>query len=127
MLLVPSQLPPHTEPSDVQTGREPCGAPEVSVEQVPSLPTTSHASHWPVQAVSQQRPSTQELDAQSPLARHAVPSACAKVAAIVRGAVTFVATYVLPDTSAVWSTPSSVSCRSAYPASGVMVHVEEDP
>src|SRR5438477_464737 len=88
------QLPPHTEPSDVQTGREPCGAPEVSVEQVPSLPTTSHASHWPVQAVSQQRPSTQELDAQSPLARHAVPSACAKVAAIVRGAVTFVATYV---------------------------------
>jgi hypothetical protein len=31
----------------------------VAGEQVPTLPATSQASHWPLQAVSQQTPSTQ--------------------------------------------------------------------
>jgi hypothetical protein len=43
--LVPLQVPPHTEPSDVQAGRAPCGGPEVTVVQVPALPETSQAWH----------------------------------------------------------------------------------
>ena len=90
--LDPSQAPPQTDPSDEHAGREPCGAPEASVEQVPGLPATSHASHWPVQARSQQTPSTHAPDAHSPLPPQEVPCDLMKVAAIERGAVTFVAT-----------------------------------
>src|SRR5205814_4840954 len=39
-------------------GRAPCGPPVTGVH-VPSLPLTSHASHWPSQALSQHSPSTQ--------------------------------------------------------------------
>jgi hypothetical protein len=61
---VPSQLPPHTVPSEAQAVRCPCGAP-VEGEHVPALPATSHASHWPPQARSQQTPSAQEPAAHS--------------------------------------------------------------
>jgi hypothetical protein len=55
---VPSQAPAHSEPSLAQAGRAPCGVPATAT-QVPALPATSQAWHWPLQAVSQQTPSTQ--------------------------------------------------------------------
>jgi hypothetical protein len=55
---VPSHVPPHSEPSVAQATRSPCGAP-VTGAQVPTLPATSHASHWPSHAVLQHTPSTQ--------------------------------------------------------------------
>jgi hypothetical protein len=87
----PSQRPPQAVPSVAQALRVPCGVP-VAVEQVPTLPATSHASHWPVQARLQQTPSTH-----SPLAHwlsppQAVPSDLMKVAATACGAVTFTIT-----------------------------------
>jgi hypothetical protein len=57
-VLLPLQLPPHSEPSLVQAVRAPCGAPLTAV-QVPTLPETSHAWHWPPQAALQHTPSTQ--------------------------------------------------------------------
>jgi hypothetical protein len=54
----PSQLPPQREPSLLQAVRDPCGVP-VTATQVPTLPETSQAWHWPPQAVLQQTPSTQ--------------------------------------------------------------------
>ena len=57
---MPSQDPPQPWPSSAQAVRLPWGAsPDVSVVQVPSLPFTSHAWHWPLQALSQQTPSVQ--------------------------------------------------------------------
>jgi len=85
----PSQLPPHSVPSEAQAFRVPCGPP-VAVEQVPALPATSHASHWPVQARSQQTPSTHCPVAHSLSPPQEVPWDLMKVAAIERGAVTFV-------------------------------------
>jgi hypothetical protein len=38
--------------------RVPCGAP-MTPEHLPGTPVTSHASHWPLHALSQQTPSTQ--------------------------------------------------------------------
>jgi hypothetical protein len=35
-------------------GRVPCALPEVTVMQEPRLPMTSHAWHWPEQALLQQ-------------------------------------------------------------------------
>jgi hypothetical protein len=57
--LVPSQVPPQSEPLPAQVGRRPCGSPEVSVVQLPTWPATSQAWHWPLQAVAQQTPSVQ--------------------------------------------------------------------
>jgi hypothetical protein len=57
--VAPSQAPAQEEPSVAQAVRAPWGAP-VTAAQLPTLPATSHASHWPVHAVSQQTPSTQE-------------------------------------------------------------------
>jgi hypothetical protein len=71
---VPSQLPPQAEPSVVQAVRAPCGAPATGV-QVPLLPATSQAWHWPLQAVSQQTPSTQLPLAQWPGAPQPAPFA----------------------------------------------------
>jgi hypothetical protein len=68
-------VPPHADPSEAQALRNPCGAPEVTVVHVPTLPATSHACHWPLQALSQQTPSTQEPEAHSLLPPH--PLACA--------------------------------------------------
>jgi hypothetical protein len=56
--LAPSHAPPQRLPSLAQVGRAPCGAPPTAV-QVPTLPATSQASHWPPQATLQQTPSTQ--------------------------------------------------------------------
>jgi hypothetical protein len=56
--LVPSHDPPQALPSDVHEVREPCGAP-LTATQVPTLPDTSQAWHWPPQLVLQQTPSTQ--------------------------------------------------------------------
>ena len=53
---MPSQVPPQSEPSEPQEVRAPTGLPETA-EQVPPLPGTLQAWHWPSQEVSQQRPS----------------------------------------------------------------------
>jgi hypothetical protein len=55
---MPSQLPPHTVPSETHAGRLPCGASVVGVHP-PSLPVTSHASHCPLHGELQQNPSAQ--------------------------------------------------------------------
>jgi heme/copper-type cytochrome/quinol oxidase subunit 4 len=55
---VPSHAGSHGAPVPAQAVRRPCGAPTTTT-QVPSLPVTSQASHWPLQAASQQKPSTQ--------------------------------------------------------------------
>ena len=87
----PSQLPPQAVPSVAHALRVPCGVP-VAVEQVPTLPATSHASHWPVHARLQQTPSTHSPVAHSLLPAQEVPCALMKVAATECGAVTFVST-----------------------------------
>jgi hypothetical protein len=63
---LPLQVPLQAEPSLVQAVRAPCGKPVTGV-QTPSLPWTSHASHCPVHALLQQKPSTQTS------AMHALP------------------------------------------------------
>ena len=68
--LTPSQAPPQEGvplPSPEHAGRvvtaPECGAAASGVGlQTPGFPATSHASHWPVQALSQQRPSTQKFE-----------------------------------------------------------------
>jgi hypothetical protein len=56
-----------------QAGRfVPCGLPATGVH-VPKLPCTSHASHWPVHALVQQTPSTQNPLTHAPFAPHAWP------------------------------------------------------
>jgi len=56
---VPSQAPAHDEPSESQAVRWPRGAPVTDLH-VPALPVSAHASHWPLQALSQQTPSVQK-------------------------------------------------------------------
>ena len=70
--LAPLQLPPHLSPVAVQRGRLPCGSPATGMH-LPSWPPTSHASHWPPQARSQQKPSTHWPLAQSVAWAHAWP------------------------------------------------------
>jgi hypothetical protein len=53
-------------------GRLPCGLPATGVH-VPALPSTSHASHWPVHALLQQTPSTQKPLTHAPSAPHSSP------------------------------------------------------
>jgi hypothetical protein len=55
--VTPSHEPPHDDPSLAHAARTPCGAPTTG-EQVPTLPATSQAWHWPSHATSQQTPST---------------------------------------------------------------------
>jgi hypothetical protein len=74
--LEPSQVPPQPDPSSAHAGRAPCGAPEVSVVHVPANGATSHASHWPEQARSQQNPSAQMFDAHCESNEHELPSGC---------------------------------------------------
>jgi hypothetical protein len=71
--LAPSQTPLQAELSPTQAVRVPCGAPAVTVVQVPSVPATSHAWHWPPQALLQQRPSTQKPLPQSLAAEQVWP------------------------------------------------------
>ena len=54
---MPLQNAPHG-PNPAHAARPPC-APPLTAVHTPALPATSHASHWPVQAASQQTPSTQ--------------------------------------------------------------------
>jgi hypothetical protein len=79
LVVTPSQAPPHELPSVVQAVREPCGAPVTAV-QVPALPTTSQAWHWPVQVLLQQTPSAQIALTHSELPPHSVPFDLRKVA-----------------------------------------------
>ena len=69
-------MPPHALPSLAQAGRAPCGAALTNVVQVPTLPATSQAWHWPEQPVSQQTPSTQLLLAHWLAPPQALPSGC---------------------------------------------------
>ena len=70
---VPSHVPAHA-PLPVQEGRLPCGAPATAVH-APTLPTASHASHWPVQAELQHTPSTQWPELHSASLKQPVPFA----------------------------------------------------
>lgn len=79
MRRVPSHAPPQVELSEVQAVRELRGAP-VTAEQVPALPASLHASHWPEQAPSQQTPSAQKPELHSVFPPQAVPRDLAKVA-----------------------------------------------
>jgi hypothetical protein len=107
----PSQLPPQAEPSLAQVVRAPCGAPFTAV-QVPTLPRTSHAWHWPLQAALQQTPSTQMPPAHSPAPAQAVPRSLRNAATTVWFAATEEMVYAPETTSAVTSVPLSVSCES---------------
>jgi hypothetical protein len=71
--LAPLQAPPHA-PLPLQAVRAPCGGPLTATHR-PTLPWTSHASHWPLQARSQQKPSAQVPLAHSFAAAQAYPSA----------------------------------------------------
>jgi hypothetical protein len=59
----------------VHAERVPCGAPEARVVHVPMLPETSHAWHWPPQALLQQTPSVQTPLVHSFAAPHPAASA----------------------------------------------------
>jgi hypothetical protein len=56
--VLPSQVPPHRVLSLAQAARAPRGAP-ATARQVPALPDSAQASHWPSQALLQQTPSVQ--------------------------------------------------------------------
>jgi hypothetical protein len=76
---VPSQLRPHTaSPTLVLHAACPGFGCPTTGTQVPSLPETPHASHEPVQPVSQQKLSTQWLEAHSLLVLHALPCSFAQ-------------------------------------------------
>jgi hypothetical protein len=57
----PSQVPLQPVPLPGHAEREPTGGP-VTGEHVPASPGTLQASHWPVQSLLQQTPSTHEAD-----------------------------------------------------------------
>src|SRR5438045_1091746 len=76
LALVPSQTPPQAEPSLVQAGRDPTGAP-LTVVQVPGEtppPLTLQAWHWPLHELLQQTPSTQDPLPHSTAPPQSVPS-----------------------------------------------------
>jgi hypothetical protein len=60
--------------SSPHLARAPWGGPTTAV-QVPALPATSHASHWPSQALSQHTPSIHSVLMHSLPPPHAVPAA----------------------------------------------------
>jgi hypothetical protein len=68
--------PPHgAAPAPVQVALVPCGCPEPTCVQAPTLPGTSHAWHCPAQAELQQVPSTQFVLVHSLPAMHPSPFA----------------------------------------------------
>jgi len=69
----PSHAPPQAVPAPVQALRGACGSP-LTATQVPTLPGTSHASHWPLQAWLQQTPSAQLPSMHSSAAWQAAPA-----------------------------------------------------
>ena len=72
--MAPSQVPPQAEPSLAQAGFPLRGAPETGAH-VPTEPGTSHASHCPLHARSQQTPSVQAPLPHWPAAVQATPGA----------------------------------------------------
>lgn len=70
---VPSHVPLHGS-LPLHGVRAPCGSPTTGAH-VPLL-APSHASHWPLQAALQQKPSTQNVLVHSFAAPHASPVAC---------------------------------------------------
>ena len=77
--LLPSHVAAQT-PVPAHAVRELCGAPATAVH-VPALPGTSHASHWPLHALSQQTPSTQLPEPHSLDFEQATPSGFEQVPA----------------------------------------------
>ncbi len=73
LTFAPSQKPSQALPSAAQGVRVPCGAP-VTGTQVPTLPISSQASHWPPQPALQQTPSAQKPDEHSLGTVHGLPS-----------------------------------------------------
>lgn len=69
----PSQLPPQVATVLVHGARVPRGAPATRV-QVPTLPVSLQAWHWPVQAAEQHTPSAQKSEAHSSLLVHFSPA-----------------------------------------------------
>jgi hypothetical protein len=69
LVCIPSHTGAQTMSAPAHAPRAPCGVP-VTAMHVPVCPDTSHASHWPAQALLQQTPSTQLPDGHS---RHAPP------------------------------------------------------
>jgi hypothetical protein len=65
---------PAHAPLPPQAARAPCGAPEITGAQWPGAAAVSHASQLPVQAPSQQTPSTHRLDPHSPPPAQGDPS-----------------------------------------------------
>ena len=74
LAVVPSHVGPQLvpAPAPVHAPRVPWGMPS-TVTHVPSFPVTSHASHFPPHALSQQSPSTQLPETHSREAPQAVP------------------------------------------------------
>src|SRR5690242_21276315 len=70
--LLPLHSPPHTSGSPAQGSRLPRGAPVTGMQE-PSLPSSAHASHWPVQAEEQHKPSAQKPLEHSLAAVHSLP------------------------------------------------------
>jgi hypothetical protein len=66
-------------PVPLQAGRVPRGGPESTGVQVPSLPETLQASHWPVHALLQHTPSTQWPLPHSASAAHVAASGLLQV------------------------------------------------
>ena len=60
--MVPSHVPPHTEPSSIEGVRLPTGSP-LTGEQTPTRPNRLQAAHCAVQVVLQQYPSTHDFPA----------------------------------------------------------------
>lgn len=71
-MVVPSQAPAQSLPSESQGVRSPCGLP-LTGTHCPSSPATSQASHWPSHRASQQKPSTHAPELHSASTVHAVP------------------------------------------------------
>jgi hypothetical protein len=67
----PPQVPAHV-PVPLQGARAPCGG-SVAAVHVPSTPLMSHASHCPLHAPSQQKPSVQNPDVHCAGVLHALP------------------------------------------------------
>jgi hypothetical protein len=63
----------HTSPPPSAHGARVPRDPPLTGLHVPSLVATSHASHWPVHAESQQRPSTHRFDPHCAAPVHASP------------------------------------------------------
>jgi hypothetical protein len=121
----PSQLfAAHGDDPVSHAVRLPCGAPTTATH-VPFEPATSHASHWPSHARSQQRPSTHAPEPHSPAVVQLAPLRLLQVPAFP------VAAHVLPAShdEVAQHTPSTqkpvlheLPSLHAVPRSSILVH-----